>query len=64
MESGKVHICNTTHGAIPVHRHLANTPGALTDDLGAGVLGEALWMWQRNRGMFVQGVSSPSAYGG
>ena len=52
------------HCAISVHRHIANTPGALTDDLGAGGLGEALWMWQRNRGMFVHGVSTPSAYGG
>ena len=35
-----------------------------TYDLGSGVLGEELWMWKRNRGMFVHGVSTPSSYGG
>ena len=51
-------------GAFSVHLHIENAPGALTDDLGSGVLGEELWMWNRNRGMFVHGVSTPSAYGG
>jgi hypothetical protein len=30
----------------------------------SGVLGEALWMWQRNCGMFVHDVSTPASSGG
>ena len=55
---------NVIHCAIAVPLPIENAPGALTDDRGEGVLGAELWMWKRNRGMFVHGVSTPASYGG
>lgn len=72
MPDHRVAALGISSVSIPCSKHrdfclngLGQEPlGSLTYDLGEGVLGEELWRWKRNRGMFVHGVSTPASYGG